>query len=49
MRARGIPKPIATNLLTLSFLAQAVEEIEDEGLRDEINDRLTSWLEQELG
>ncbi len=49
LRARGIPKPIATNLLTLSFLAQAVEEIEDEGLRDEITSRLESWLEHGRG
>jgi len=49
LRARGIPKPIATNLLTLSFLAQAVEEIEDESLRDEINTRLASWLEHGRG
>jgi Fe-S cluster assembly protein SufD len=46
LRARGIPKPIATDLLTLSFLAEAVEEIEDEGLRDEINTRLAAWLER---
>ncbi|MGI3211654.1 Fe-S cluster assembly protein SufD [Roseovarius tibetensis] len=45
MRARGIPKATATNLLTLSFLAEAVEEIEDEDLRDEISTRLASWLE----
>ncbi len=45
MRARGIPKPVATNLLTLSFLAEAVEEIEDEGLRDEVTARLERWLE----
>ena len=49
LRTRGIPKPIATNLLTLSFLAQAVEEIEDEGLRDEINTLLASWLEHGRG
>lgn len=45
MRARGIPKATATNLLTLSFLAEAVQEIEDEDLRDEISTRLASWLE----
>jgi Fe-S cluster assembly protein SufD len=33
-------------LLTLSFLAEAVEEIEDEGLREDINGRLASWLER---
>jgi Fe-S cluster assembly protein SufD len=32
--------------LTLSFLAEAVEEIEDEGLREEITTRLAGWLER---
>ncbi len=46
LRARGIPKAIATDLLTLSFLSEAVEEIEDEGLRGEITNRLRGWLER---
>ncbi|WP_375553597.1 Fe-S cluster assembly protein SufD [Roseovarius mucosus] len=46
LRARGIPRPIATDLLTLSFLAEAVEEIEDEGLREDINSQLAAWLER---
>ena len=46
LRARGVPKTIATDLLTLSFLAEAVLEIEDETLRDEINTRLEGWLER---
>ena len=49
LRARGITKAEATNLLTLSFLAEAVEEIEAESLRDEINGRLASWLERRTG
>ncbi|WP_297772270.1 Fe-S cluster assembly protein SufD [uncultured Roseovarius sp.] len=49
LRARGIPKPIATDLLTLSFLAEAVEEIEDESLRDEITTRLEAWLGRRRG
>ena len=49
LRARGVPKPIATDLLTLAFLAEAVEEIENEDLRDEINTRLQSWLERRRG
>lgn len=44
LRARGVPKEIATDLLTLAFLAEAVEEIEDETLRDEIVGRLEAWL-----
>jgi Fe-S cluster assembly protein SufD len=46
LRARGVPKSIATDMLTLSFLAEAVEEIEDEALREEINTRLEGWLER---
>ena len=49
LRARGVPRDIATNLLTLAFLAEAVEEIEDDGLRDEIVGRLEGWLERRRG
>lgn len=44
LRARGIPRAVATDLLTLSFLAEAVEEIGDEALRDAINARLAGLL-----
>jgi Fe-S cluster assembly protein SufD len=46
LRARGITKAEATNLLTLSFLAEAVEEIASEEMRDEINSRVAAWLER---
>ncbi|MDZ7711329.1 MAG: Fe-S cluster assembly protein SufD [Roseovarius sp.] len=49
LRSRGIPRPLATDLMVLSFLAQAVEEIADEGLRDEITARLAGWLERRRG
>ncbi|MEQ8258223.1 MAG: SufD family Fe-S cluster assembly protein, partial [Roseovarius confluentis] len=49
LRARGVPKSIATDLLTLAFLAEAVEEIEDEGLRDGIVERLEGWLVRRRG
>ena len=49
LRARGVPRDIATDLLTLAFLAEAVEEIESEDLRDEINSRLEGWLERRRG
>ncbi|MFK7938210.1 MAG: Fe-S cluster assembly protein SufD [Roseovarius sp.] len=49
LRARGIPESIATDLLTLAFLAEAVEEVEDEALRDDINARLQGWLERRRG
>ena len=44
LRSRGVPRGDATDLLTLSFLAEAVEEIEAEPLRDEINKRIAAWL-----
>ena len=44
LRSRGVPVDEATNLLTLAFLAEAVAEIEDETLAEQIVDRLTGWL-----
>ncbi len=49
LRARGVPKDIATDLLVMSFVAEAVEEIESEELRDEIIGRLEAWLERRRG
>lgn len=46
LRSRGVPRSEATDLLTLAFLGEAVEEIEDEMLRDEIVGRLAAWLER---
>ncbi|PVA08807.1 Fe-S cluster assembly protein SufD [Pelagivirga sediminicola] len=46
LRARGVPKALATDLLTLAFLAEAVDEIEDETLQDEIKMLLEGWLER---
>lgn len=49
LRARGVPKEIATDLLTLAFLAEAVQEIEDEVLREELVGRLDAWLQRRRG
>ncbi|MDU8911021.1 SufB/SufD family protein [Aestuariicoccus sp. MJ-SS9] len=49
LRARGIPEGIATDLLTIAFLAEAVQEIEDEGLQDAINCRIEAWLMRRRG
>ncbi|WP_370228860.1 Fe-S cluster assembly protein SufD [Cognatishimia sp.] len=49
LRARGVPKDIATDLMTLAFLAEAVEEIEEDALSDAIIARLESWLERRRG
>lgn len=44
LRSRGVPRAAATDLLTLSFLAEAVDEIEDKALAEDIASRLESWL-----
>lgn len=48
LRARGVPRPRAENLLTIAFLAEALQEIDDEGLAEELRDRLAAWLERRL-
>ncbi len=44
LRSRGVSHDDARNLLTLSFLAEALDEIDDEGLAEELRDRLEGWL-----
>jgi Fe-S cluster assembly protein SufD len=44
LRSRGIDVGPATDLLTIAFLAEAVMEIEDQALQDEINARVEAWL-----
>ena len=44
LRSRGVPRERAIVLLVLSFLADALEEVEDEDLRAEIAGRLEDWL-----
>ena len=44
LRSRGVPEREATNLLTLAFLAEAVDEIAHEDLREGMTDRLAAWL-----
>ncbi|GAA5069122.1 Fe-S cluster assembly protein SufD [Roseibacterium beibuensis] len=46
LRSRGVPERRATDLLVLAFLAEAIEEIEDERLQDDIRTRLENWLER---
>ncbi|MEL6169467.1 MAG: Fe-S cluster assembly protein SufD [Pseudomonadota bacterium] len=49
LRSRGVPEAEAQNLLVLAFLAEAIDEIEDEQLADEIRSRLEGWLERHRG
>lgn len=44
LRSRGVPLEEARSLLVLSFLADAIAEIEDDGIQAEIVTRLESWL-----
>ncbi len=44
LRSRGVPEATATDLLTLAFLAEAVDEVEDQELADDILSRLQGWL-----
>ena len=42
--SRGISREDATDMLTLAFLAEAVEEIENENVAKIIEDRISAWL-----
>ena len=44
MRSRGVPRAQAQSLLVLAFLAEAIGEIEDEVIADDIRGRLQGWL-----
>ncbi|WP_299660428.1 SufD family Fe-S cluster assembly protein [uncultured Ruegeria sp.] len=44
LRSRGVSVREATNMLTLAFLAEAVQEVEDEALAEVIVTRLQDWL-----
>lgn len=44
LRSRGVPAGEATDLLTLAFLAEAMDEIEDRALAEEITGRVRGWL-----
>lgn len=46
LRSRGVPHGEATDLLTLAFLAEAVDEVEDKALADDLVARLESWLQR---
>ncbi|MBV2361199.1 SufD family Fe-S cluster assembly protein [Thalassococcus sp. CAU 1522] len=44
LRARGIPRGVAEDLMVIAFIAEAVQEIEDEALQHEIVGRVEAWL-----
>ncbi|MFK7753816.1 MAG: SufD family Fe-S cluster assembly protein [Sedimentitalea sp.] len=44
LRSRGVPEGEATDLLTLAFLAEAVDEVEDRDIAEDLVERLNNWL-----
>lgn len=44
LRSRGVPARVAQSLLVLAFLAEALGEIEDEAIAEDIRQRLEGWL-----
>ena len=44
LTSRGIPRRTAEELLVLAFLDEAIAEVEDAGLADELRERLAAWL-----
>ncbi|NBD28969.1 MAG: Fe-S cluster assembly protein SufD [Alphaproteobacteria bacterium] len=46
LRSRGVPEAQATDLMVLAFLAEALQEIEDESIAEEMVERLSGWLER---
>jgi Fe-S cluster assembly protein SufD len=46
LTSRGIDRKTAGNMLVLSFLAEAIEEIEDEAIAEAVLTRLGEWMER---
>ncbi len=44
LQSRGVPKRVAQSLLVLAFLSEAIQEIEDEAIAEDIRGRLEGWL-----
>ena len=46
LRSRGVPSSEAQALLVLAFLAEAIAEIDDETIAEDLRQRLENWLER---
>ncbi|NOX39681.1 MAG: Fe-S cluster assembly protein SufD [Alphaproteobacteria bacterium] len=44
--SRGVPRRLAQDMLVLAFLLEALDEIENEEIRDDIRARLEAWVER---
>jgi Fe-S cluster assembly protein SufD len=46
LTSRGIPRTQAVDMLVLAFLAEALDEIENEAIRSDLLSRLEGWIER---
>ena len=49
LRSRGVTNEEAQDMLVLAFLAEALDEIEDERLADDLHTRLEAWFARRRG
>ncbi len=49
LMSRGIPRRTAENLLVLAFLSEALDEVADDAMRDDLQARLAAWVERHQG
>ncbi|MFN4158370.1 MAG: SufB/SufD family protein [Gemmobacter sp.] len=49
LRSRGVPEAQAKALLVLAFLAEALAEIEDDAIAEDVRLRLENWLSRHAG
>lgn len=49
LRSRGVPRADAEDLLVLSFLAEALQEIDDADIAGDLTGRLSAWLARRRG
>ena len=49
LRSRGVPMKQAQSLLVLAFLAEAIAEIDDPVIAEDIRQRLENWLARHEG
>jgi Fe-S cluster assembly protein SufD len=49
LQSRGVPLAAAQALLVLAFLAEAIDEVEDEAISEDIRGRLEGWLARHGG
>jgi Fe-S cluster assembly protein SufD len=44
LMSRGIPRVEAQDMLVMAFLAEAIQEVDDQVLAEDIHDRLAAWM-----